>query len=523
MAANSVLENVYYHYSLTDPMIASKIDPGFFTSKILQNAYGLAKDYLIKYHSAPSLEQMKELVFLNNMQEQVPNDLLDILYAQKQTLASYTDEWLYDQVTNWGVLENMKKAITSAAAYVKLNQDSAEQGNAKEVVERVKNIFNSACIIQFDDSQNIGSDFWDAETHKKVGEQERRSLGYDYLDKVLNGGQPKKTLIAVAGAPKSGKSLFLQNLAALVVLRGYNVLYVSLELSEEMITARIGSNLFNIDSLEYEKFSKDEISFRDRITKFRKSQLVKPGELIIKSFPTSTLTTIDLEAYLLKLQEERNIKIDFLFVDYLNIMSNWRNPNSENTYMKIKQIAEDTRAICVRNELCGFTATQLNRAAFEASDVNTGNISESTGLNATLDGLFALIADPLMVAQQKMYVKTLYTRFTSMSNTKKLFDLDMRYLRITEDPTEGVIDTALEVPAITQQKFIKGAANLRNQKSQQQQTFTPGAIAPPSTPPDQSVNLLDIPNSTPPPNNFSSPLFNVKGAGLFDNKPNQNQ
>lgn len=521
MAANSILQNVYYHFSLSDPMIAMKIDPEFFSSKVLQNAFKLAKDYVTKYHVAPSLQQMKELVFINNMQEQIPDDLLDILYAQASTMNNYTQEWLFDQVTNWAILENMKKAIVSAAAYMKLNQDSAENGNAKETVERIKNIFNQSSILEFEEEQTIGSDFWMAETHKKVATKPKYPCGFPYIDLVLNGGFESATLNVIVGAPKAGKSMVLQNLAAAAVLHGYNSVYISLELSEEMITARIGSNLFNIDSLQYSKYADDEFSFRDRINQFRKSQLIKPGELIIKSFPTSTLTTIDLEAYLLKVQEETGIKIRFLFLDYLNIMSNWRNPNSENTYLKIKQLSEDVRALSKRLDLCTVTASQLNRSAAESSDVNVSQVSESYGLNSTVDSMFAIIADPLMVAQGKMYLKDLYTRFSGMSNTKKLYNCDMNHLRITEDSSEGIIDTALVNPIQTQQKFIKGAAEMR---SKNQQQFQPGALERPDAPEPTtfvpSTNLVDS-SASPMPNTFSSPLFNVKGAGLFDNKPQQ--
>ena len=515
MTSNSILQNVYYHYVLSNPLIAEKINPEFFSSKILQSAFRLAKDYVIKYRSAPTLEQMKELVLINNMQEQVTDDLLSILYSQKSMLDMYTPDWLYDQVTNWGIFEQMKAALVSAAAYLKLNQESAENGNAREVVEHMKTIFNQSCILDFDQEISYGSDFWDAESHvqKKLV---RSSLGYPYLDWCLNGGVFEGSLTCIAGAMKSGKSNLMQNICVSSVLRGENCVYISLELPEEMVISRMGANIFNIDSLEYEKYSNDTISFKERINQFKKSQLIKPGALIVKEAPTSSWTPIDVETYVLSLEEEMGIHFKNVFVDYINILNTGK---SENTYLIIKRLAEQLRQIAGKNHWAVITATQLNRSAFEASDVNPSQVAESVGLGATVDAMFALIADPLMVAQGKMYIKCLYDRLAPRANTKKLFNCDMNHLRITEDPSEGIIDTALVNPIQTQQKFIKGAAEMRNKNQQQ---FQPGALERPDAPEPTtfvpSTNLVDS-SASPVPNTFSSPLFNVKGAGLFDNKP----
>lgn len=524
MAANSILQNVYYHYSLDHPDIASKIDPSFFGSKLLQNAYRLAKDYVEKYRSAPTLEQMKEIVMINNMQEQIQDDLLSILYAQKAMLGSYTEDWLRDQVESWAKLAAIKSTLTNVAAYIKLNEDEAENGAATEIVEHAKAMFNKTCSLDFDDDMSGGgADFWDAESHKQKL-MVRSPSGYPFIDMCLKGGLFAGSLTVFAAAPKTGKSLWMCNLCAKSVERGENCCYISLELPEEMVTSRIGSNIFSIDSMEYEKVAEDSVAFKERINQYRKSCLIQPGTLIVKDFPTSQLTPFELQTWLLEKEESlstegKPFKFKNVFVDYINIMKS-PSKNTDNLYVKIKDIAEQLRAVGKIGGWAIISATQTTRDQQNSTDITTNQISESYGLGSTCDAMFGIIADALMMAQGRYYLKCLYDRVAPYANKKKLFNCDFKYLRITEDETEGVIDTALEVPAITQQKFIKGAANMRNQQSQQQ-TFTPGAIAPPSTPPDQSVNLLDIPNQTPQPNNFSSPLFNVKGAGLFDSKPNQ--
>ena len=515
---NTFIQNVYYHYILSEPSLVTRFEPDFFSAKPVQYAFKLAKDYAVKYHQAPTVDQLKQLVIENNMQDVLQDDVIDVLYAQRQMLSQYTDEWLYDETTNWAILENVKKSIVDAAAYLKLNQDEMESGNAKQIVEHIKTMFNRSCVLEFSDDLETGSDFWDAENHKQK-KLIRSSLGYDFIDFCLNGGGFSGALICFAGAPKTGKSLWLQNICVKSVEKGENNAYITLELPEEMVISRMGANMFSIPSLEYEKYTKDTIEFKEKITRYRKSKLIKPGALIIKDFPTSTLSVIELESYLLAKEEELSteghpFKFKNIFIDYLNIMKNYRNPNSENTYMKIKQIAEDLRAMGKKNGWCIITATQTNRSQFDTNDINASQISESAGLGATVDAMFGIIADALMLAQGKYYLKCIYDRVSPQANKKKLFDCNFNFLRISEDVTEGIIDTALISPVDSSNKFIKGAAK---QRSKIDQKFAPGAVEKPADEPNQAHNLVDVvvPQAVKE-NTIASPFIKVKGQGLFD-------
>lgn len=526
--ANTFIQNVYYHYILTEPSLAIKFEPEFFSAKPLQLAFKVAKEYVIKYHTPPTAEQMKELVKLANLSDTLTDDLIDVLYSQKQSLAAYTDEWLYDETTNWAILENVKKSIVDAAAYLKLNQDDMEAGRAKEIVEHIKAVFNKGCILDFDDSLETGSDFWNAESHLQK-RLVRASSGYKFIDYCLNGGFFPGGLFVFAGAPKTGKSLWLQNICAASVKKGENNLYITLELPEEMVTSRIGSNMFSIPSLQYEKYTNDVEKFRERIDSFRKSCLQEPGVLIVKEFPTSTLTTIELESYVLAKEEElstetNKFKFKNVFIDYINIMRNYRNPNSENTYMKIKQIAEDLRAVGAKNGWAMISATQTNRSQFDSNDMTANQISESAGLGATVDVLFGVIADALMMAQGKYYLKCLYDRVAPHANKKKLFDCNFNLLRITENDEEGIIDATMQaIP--DNSMFIKNAAKMKQQYNQQQnqnsnQVFEQGS---PSATTDEPIQVdltqIDVPTNNIENTNNSvkqmSPLVRIKGKDIF--------
>lgn len=518
---NTFIQNVYYHYILSNPSLAMRFEPEFFSAKPVQYAFKIAKEYVIKYHQAPTANQMKQLIVDNGMQEILQDDVIDVLYAQQQMLSQYSDDWLYDETTNWAILENVKKSLVDAAAYLKLNQDDMESGNAKQIVEHIKAMFNKSCVLEFSDDLDTGADFWDAESHNQKT-LIRSSLGYDFIDFCLNGGGFAGALICFAGAPKTGKSLWMQNICVKSVEKGENNAYITLELPKEMVIARMGSTMLSIPSLEYEKYAKNTAEFKERLVKYRKSKLVKPGELIVKDYPTSTLSVIELESYLLAKEEELStesapFKFKNIFIDYLNIMRNYRNPNSENTYMKIKQIAEDLRAMGKKNGWCIITATQTNRSQFDTNDILVNQISESAGLGATVDAMFGIIADALMMAQGKYYLKCMYDRVSPQANKKKLFDCDFNFLKITEDVTEGIIDTSLINPLDTSDRFIKGAAKRRNSIEQK---FTPGAVEKPNNEPTSPThNIIDV---TQPhnvvENTVASPFINIKGQGLFDKK-----
>lgn len=489
MIANTFVQNIYYHYILSQPSLAMKFEPEFFSAANVQVAFKIAKDYVIKYHQAPTAQQMKELTKINNVSETLTDDIIDYLYAQQREVNNYGEDWLYDNATNWAILENVKKSIIEVSAYLKLNQADMESGNAKEIVEHIKAMFNKSCVIEFSDEIESGSDFWDAESHKQK-KLVRSSSGYPFIDFCLNGGYFPGCLICFVGAPKVGKSLLMQNLCAESVKKGENCIYITLELPEEMVTSRIGANMFSVPSLEYEKYSADTVAFKEKIDAFRKRCLTKPGELIVKQYPTSTLSVLELESFLLSKEEELStehcpFKFKNVFIDYLNIMKNYRNPNSENTYMKIKQIAEDIRAMGTKNGWAIITATQTNRSQFDTNDIQTNQVSESSALGATVDAMFGIISDAIMFSKGEYYLKCMYDRVSPQANKKKKYICNFNFLRLEEDVSEGILDATL-IPITDASHLHKKNTNGSNQ------TFVSGSVNKPTETPQQvNQNLID--------------------------------
>jgi replicative DNA helicase len=206
----------------------------------------------------------------------------------------------------------------------------------------------------------LGADFFDPASHIQ-DRLARTPTGYAFLDKCLDGGWWKGSLICFLSGPKSGKSTWLGNMAAKSVENGYNTAYITLELQKEIVSMRIGSNMLSIPMDEYREQAKDRDYMKKRLSSLRESSFKPMGQFHIQEFPSSTFGTTDLRAYLKKAEETLGYKFENIFLDYLNIMKNWRNPNTENLYMKIKQISEDLRAIAMEEQWAIITATQTNR------------------------------------------------------------------------------------------------------------------------------------------------------------------
>jgi len=428
-------EQIFWHYILDNKVYLNTTKPEFFSNQILKDLFEIAKDHSLRYGEAPSKDQLIELVKIKGKSEIISDDIISALYNAKEQLKNYDQKWIEDNVGPWIRIRNLDSVMRKAIAYMKTSQITAE--NAAETVEKVRSMLTTETAIDF--SFNLGSDFFDPEKHKQT-RLARTSTGYDYIDICMKGGYWKGSLIGFLGGPKSGKSTWLTNLAARSVSLGYNTAYITLELQEELVIMRIGSNLLELPLDEYDKIAEDTDRLRDKLNEFKKNSFHPIGILHIKELPSSTASTNDIKAYLKKVQDILGVKFDNVFIDYINIMRNWRNPNTENTYMKIKQISEDLRAIAMEEQWAIITVTQSNRGGWESEDLNLTNVSESAALIHTVDILFGIITSAEMKARSEYYLKCLANRVAGFENTRKRFIIDWKYARIEEDRDSEIED-----------------------------------------------------------------------------------
>jgi len=428
-------ENIFYHYILNNQLFLNLTKSEYFQNPIIKELFDIAKEHALRYKEPPSKDQMIELIRIKGLGEKYNDDIITSLYNTKQLLGQYDNEWLENNVKPWIQVRNLDIVMRNAVAFMKTTKMNAE--NASEVVEKVKHMLSSETVIDF--SFNMGSDFFDPTSHLQT-RLARTSSGYKYIDLCLKGGYWKGSLVTFLGGPKGGKSTWLGNLALRSVQMGNNTAYITFELQEEIINMRIGSNLFNIPMDDYENWAKDQDQLKKKINDVKQSNIIPLGVLHTKEFGASTCSVNDLRTYLKKTEELLGIKFDNIFVDYINIMKNWRNPNSENTYMKVKQIAEDLRAMALEELWATITATQTNRSGWEGTDLSIINISESAALLNTVDVLFGIITNAEMKARGEYYLKCLANRVAGYENTRKRYTIDWKYARIEEDRYSPIKD-----------------------------------------------------------------------------------
>lgn len=428
-------ESIFFHYILENQVFLNTTQPEFFTNTTLRDLFSVAKEHTLRYKEPPSKDQFYELVRIKGLSEKYSVDIVESLYNAKEQLKEYDQEWLNQNVGPWIRIRNLDNVMRKSISFMKVNKITAE--NASEIVEKIRHMMTTETAIDF--SFNLGHDFFDAASHLQERLQ-RTPTGYPYIDKCLKGGWWKGSLIVFLSGPKAGKSMWMCNLAAHSVYNGFNTAYITLELQHEIVNMRIGANMLNIPMDDYENAAKDQDLLKRKLTDLKRSSLKPLGKLHVKEFPSSTLSTNDLRTYLVKAQEMLGYKFDNIFVDYINIMKNWRNPNTENLYMKIKQISEDLRAIAQEEQWAIITPTQTNRAGWDTNDLVISNVSESAALLHTVDGLFGIVADAEMKARGEYYLKYLADRVSGMENTRKKFEFNRAYARIEEDLNSQIED-----------------------------------------------------------------------------------
>ena len=448
---NTYLENIIFFYIIQHLDLVQAFKGSYFTNPILKQLFDIVKPHILEYKVEPTETQAINLVKAYGKDDKLTDDIVHTLWESRAMVTQYTDEWLSQNVKAFGEWQNLLSGVKRVIEYIKTVQADVTYENCSDIVQKVKSIFQSD--TNFTLNTEKGHDFFDPINHQQT-ELETRSSGYNFVDLCLKGGWANKTLNVFMGSPKVGKSMWLCNLCANSVKNGENSVYISLEMSYQLVAQRIGSNLLNIPIDEYEKYSQDVNFMTAKMKEFYNTSLITPGTFIIEEFPTSSKTVYDIEAFLLKLEEERStdekpFKIKNVFLDYVNIMKDAKNPNSENMYQKIKSICEDLRAMAQRNQWAVISLTQTNRSAYDSSDIGMANVSESGGLIATVDSLFGIIQTPVMRAENVYYLKAVAIRNSGHMGDRKKFDFVQKYLRITENMDEPIIAENMSLPGTT--------------------------------------------------------------------------
>ena len=356
---------------------------------------------------------------------------LDDGHADLEWVTDTTEKWCRDRAIYLALMESIKIAD---------GQDEKKNRDA------IPSILQEALAVGFDN--NVGHDYLnDFEKrydfyHKK---QEKIPFDLDYFNKITKGGIPNKTLnIALAGTGV-GKSLFMCHVAASVLLQGKNVLYITLEMSEEKIAERIDANLLNINIKDIETLPK--IMFESKVNAIAKKT---QGTLIIKEYPTASAHSGHFRALLNELQLKKSFRPDIIFIDYLNICasSRYKGNLSVNSYSYIKSIAEELRGLAVEMNVSIFSATQTTRSGSTNSDPDLTDTSESFGLPATADLMFALISTEELEQLGQIMVTQLKNRYNDPTANKRfVIGIDrskMRLYDVEQNAQSDILDSGKE-------------------------------------------------------------------------------
>ena len=422
----SYSENIILRNTLANPVYLENAKPEFFKNNSFGEIHKLAKKFWDKYNEIPSREQMKESAKIEGVTDRLELSEIDAIYNIE--LTSYQEDWLTETTECFIEYKNLTKSAVDAVQYIQKTPVTAE--NIKEVINTFKNIVVERNNLDF--SFDEGLDFFNPESHKQLSHNTFKS-GFPFIDTVLGGGFSAKSLYVFMGMPKVGKSLWLGNLAIQSSKMGNNVAIITLEMNDRKYAKRIGANMLSIPIGDYSSIANDTQTMKKKISNVQFDNLQVPGKIWIKEFPTSQASVLDIERYLKKVEEHHGIKFKVVVIDYINILKNWRNPNSENTYMKIKQIAEDLRGVAMSNEWAILTATQTKQGDFDSTDLTITSAAESSGLVATVDGLFGIIQDPIMYANREYKLKLIANRDDGYKNSHKMFNVDYNYMRIVEN------------------------------------------------------------------------------------------
>ena len=373
------------------------------------------------------------------------SDFNDSVYKEISHLISCLDDVTVEQ--NW-LVDTTEKWCRDRAIYLAL-MDSiqiADGQDEKRNRDAIPSILSDALAVSFDN--NVGHDYlqdYEARYESYHKKEDRIPFDLEYFNKITKGGLPNKTLnIALAGTGV-GKSLFMCHMAASVLLQGSNVLYITLEMAEEKIAERIDANLLNVNIQELSDLPK--VMFENKVTKLaEKTQ----GTLIIKEYPTASAHSGHFKSLINELALKKSFRPDIIFIDYLNICasSRYRGNSTVNSYSYIKSIAEELRGLAVEANVPIVSATQTTRSGYGSSDVDLTDTSESFGLPATADLMFALISTEELESLGQIMVKQLKNRYNDPTINKRfIVGIDRAKMRLydcEQSAQEDILDSGRE-------------------------------------------------------------------------------
>ena len=411
------------------------IRPEYFQDRLERVVFEEITNFMEKYGNQPTKETLS--IEMDKRKDLSGDEFQEVIKLINTLEKNDVDmQWLVDTTEKFCKDKAVYNAVLSGIQII-------EGKDKQHTPEAIPSILQEALAVAFDN--NVGHDYVEDgenrfEFYHKV--EEKVEFDLEYFNKITKGGLPPKTLnIALAGTGV-GKSLFMCHMAASTLMQGKNVLYITMEMAEERIAERIDANLMNITMEDLHNLPKKMFE-----TKLSKIQNKTNGKLIIKEYPTASAHSGHFRALLKELALKKSFAPDIIFIDYLNICSSARFKGNANvgSYFYIKAIAEELRGLAVETNVPIMSATQTTRGGYANSDVGLEDTSESFGLPATADLMFALISTEELEQLNQIMVKQLKNRYNDPGANKRfVVGIDRARMKLydcEQDAQEGITDS----------------------------------------------------------------------------------
>lgn len=371
-------------------------------------------DFINKYNTVPNVDplhvEIDNITNLSDSQISETHDLLKDLDISKRSEDENNIDWL---------MQKTEAFCQEKAVYLAMTESIAiANGQSQKSKGEIPLLLAEALAVSFD--THVGHDYLDEyqlryDFMHRI--EARIPFDIDFFNMITNGGVPSKTLNVILAGTGVGKTLFMCHLASSYLLQGKNVLYITMEMAEEMIAQRIDANLLDCPLDDLKLLPQDLYS-----QKVRRLQGKTNGKLIIKEYPTSQAGALHFRSLLNDLFLKKGFKPDVIFIDYINICASSRfRPGTAGMYEYVKAVAEELRGLAVEKETTIWTATQTNRTGFTSSDPGLEDTAESFGLPATADFMFTLVSSETLEEQRLLSVKQLKNRYAEINPRNRRF------------------------------------------------------------------------------------------------------
>jgi replicative DNA helicase len=415
-----ILRSLFYNEDYLKKVLPF-IKSEYFTDNDQKIIFQEINSFVNKYHKSPTKESISiEIENRSDITEDQYKKLNHFIESIEDVPSEFS--WLIDTTEKW---------CRDRAIYLALMESIqiADGNDEKKGRDAIPHILSEALAVSFDN--HVGHDYIEdyEDRYEKLHRKENKiEFDLENFNKITKGGLPNKTLNVALAGTGVGKSLFMCHVAASVLLQSKNVLYITLEMAEEKIAERIDANLLNVNIQDLFSLSKN--TFESKVKNLAKKT---QGSLIIKEYPTASAHSGHFKALLNELALKKSFRPDIIFIDYLNICasSRYRGNSNINSYSYIKAIAEELRGLAVEFDVPIVSATQTTRSGFGSSDVELTDTSESFGLPATADFMFALISTEELEELGQIMVKQLKNRYNDPTIYKRfVLGIDRAKMRL---------------------------------------------------------------------------------------------